>query len=124
MIGREVRGKTDEPPRSSKSRGFVYLLHFDRPIGNPDNPRAMAQHYLGWAAILSSRLRDHRSGSGAAITKALRDQGIDFTLVRVWKAGRTFERELKNRKKARQLCPFCKARGHQSCSHLSQKTSP
>jgi hypothetical protein len=28
-------------------QGTVYLLHFLQPIGNPANPRAMAQHYLG-----------------------------------------------------------------------------
>ena len=31
--------------------GTVYLLHFLEPIGNPANPRAMAQHYIGWAAV-------------------------------------------------------------------------
>jgi hypothetical protein len=28
-------------------QGTVYLLHFLEPIGNPANPRAMAQHYIG-----------------------------------------------------------------------------
>jgi hypothetical protein len=27
--------------------GTVYLLHFLEPIGNPTNPHAMAQHYIG-----------------------------------------------------------------------------
>jgi hypothetical protein len=30
--------------------GFVYLLHFDRPIGDLDNPRGYAGHYTGRAA--------------------------------------------------------------------------
>jgi hypothetical protein len=28
-------------------QGTVYLLHFLEPIGNPANPHAMAQHYIG-----------------------------------------------------------------------------
>src|SRR5512133_222286 len=27
--------------------GVVYLLHFDRPIGDPANPRGFATHYTG-----------------------------------------------------------------------------
>ncbi len=27
----------------------VYLLHFVRKLGNQDNPRGMAQHYIGFA---------------------------------------------------------------------------
>ena len=41
-------------------QGTVYLLHFLEPIGNPANPRAMAQHYLGKPAssgLLRPRLR-------------------------------------------------------------------
>jgi hypothetical protein len=30
--------------------GVVYLLHFDRPIGDPANPRGFATHYTGKAA--------------------------------------------------------------------------
>ena len=43
----------------SNVQGTVYLLHFLEPIGNPANPRAMAQHYLGKPA--SSGLLQPRS---------------------------------------------------------------
>jgi hypothetical protein len=89
--------------------GFVYLLHFDRPIGNPDNPRAMAQHYIGHARRLSSRLAHHRAGTGARLTAAVVLAGIDFTVVRVWRNDRNFERKLKNQKNARRYCATCKA---------------
>ena len=45
-----------------------YLLHFDEPIGNPDNPRGQAQHYLGYANYLPRRAEEHLTGRGAAIT--------------------------------------------------------
>lgn len=56
----------------------VYLLHFSRPLGNPANTRAMAQHYTGWAADLDRRLGDHQAGRGAALTRAAVEQGIGW----------------------------------------------
>ena len=29
--------------------GWVYIIHFSRPLGNLDNPRAQARHYAGFA---------------------------------------------------------------------------
>ena len=89
----------------------VYLLHFDRKLGNPANPRAMAQHYLGTARDVNTRLLEHRAGSGAAITAAAARQGITFDVVRTWTGGRQLERRLKNRKEGPRLCPTCKGSG-------------
>jgi hypothetical protein len=55
------------------SRSVVYLIHFGWPLGDLDNPRAMAGHYLGTAYDLAARLRRHRTGMGAAIMRACRD---------------------------------------------------
>lgn len=87
----------------------VYLLHFDRPLGNPENRRAQAQHYLGYADRLDRRALQHLTGRGAKITQALFARGIGFQIARVWPGSRAFERKLKNRKEAPKLCPICQA---------------
>lgn len=99
------------------SQGTVYLIHFDRPIGNPENPRGQAQHYIGWTDSLQERLRSHSRGRGAAILAFLSQVGIGWNLARVWEGSRQLERRLKNRKKARQLCPICQGLGGLVGSH-------
>jgi hypothetical protein len=44
--------------------GLVYLLHFDRPIGDVANPRGFASHYTGRAAS-SGLLKGFRPADGA-----------------------------------------------------------
>lgn len=88
----------------------VYLLHFERPLGNPGNPRGQAQHYIGFTDDLEARLDAHRRGNGAAIMAAVGRAGIGWTLARTWAGGRDLERQLKRRKKARGLYPICAAR--------------
>lgn len=56
----------------------IYVLHFDQPLGNLNNPRAQAQHYLGWAMDLTARLAEHAAGRGAAITRAAVERGISW----------------------------------------------
>jgi hypothetical protein len=102
------------PPQEGGGRhrvpilGAVYLVHFDEPIGNPTNPRAMAQHYMGWTSYLGPRLAAHRDGVGAAIMAALAERRIGFTLSRTWQGTRADERALKNRHNHPRLCPTCK----------------
>jgi predicted GIY-YIG superfamily endonuclease len=91
----------------------VYLLHFLAPIGNPANPRAMAQHYLGWSPAPASRIAQHTAGNGAAIMRAVQARGIGFEVAATWHGGRDLERRLKRWHKARQLCPICRAGGGQ-----------
>lgn len=93
----------------------VYLLHFDEPIGNRENPRAQAQHYIGWADRLDRRIHQHLTGRGAKITAALAAKGIGFQIAQTWPGSRSFERQLKNRKNARKLCPICAGR---AATHL------
>jgi putative endonuclease len=86
-----------------------YLLHFDQPIGNLANPRAQAQHYMGYATRLDRRPLQHLTGRGAKITQVLHRRGIGFVIARTWPDSRSFERRLKSRKHARKLCPICRA---------------
>jgi predicted GIY-YIG superfamily endonuclease len=84
---------------------MVYLIHFQTKLHH-------AQHYLGFVERnLSRRIKKHQSGSGAKLLAALNRAGIAWDVVRVWQDGdRHFERTLKNRKKARCLCPVCGTR--------------
>jgi hypothetical protein len=86
----------------------VYLLHFDQPIGNLDNPRGQAQHYLGHADRLDRRALEHLTGRGAKITQALFARGIGFQIARIWPGDRAYERKLKRRKMGPRLCPICR----------------
>jgi predicted GIY-YIG superfamily endonuclease len=89
-------------------KGIIHLIHFDEPIGNRSKPRGMAQHYIGYALALIERLQEHARGDGARIMAAVVSYGISWKVVRTWKGGRKEERKLKNRKKARKICPLCK----------------
>lgn len=95
----------------------VYLIHFERPIGNTFERKGQAQHYIGWAGDIARRLRRHKSGQGAAIMRFVGLVGIDWRCVRRWKdATRDDERRLKNLKNAPRLCPIC-------CQQRSRKGS-
>jgi hypothetical protein len=65
----------------------VYLIHFDRPIGDPGNPRGQARHYIGYADDLERRLAQHRSGNGSALMAAVARVGIPWQVVRTWPDG-------------------------------------
>ncbi len=87
----------------------VYLLHFVRKLGNQDNPRGMAQHYIGFAEHdLAARLERHRAGNGSRIMAAVARADISWVCVRTWEgASRDDERRLKSQKNAARLCPVC-----------------
>jgi predicted GIY-YIG superfamily endonuclease len=94
----------------SPQMGYVYLLHFDKPI-SPG--RHTCQHYLGWAGNLAARLQQHRLGQGSRLCQVAKERGIGFSLVRVWPGSRELERRLKNRKEGPRLCPCCSGEPHQ-----------
>lgn len=82
---------------------MVYLLHFSRPLHH-------ACHYIGFCADsgLYRRLKRHRRGNGARLLRACNLAGIGYVIARRWPgADRAFERRLKRRKNAAQLCPVC-----------------
>ncbi|CCH02060.1 hypothetical protein FAES_4060 [Fibrella aestuarina BUZ 2] len=86
---------TQPPPE-----GEVYLIHLNTPMSH-------AQHYIGWAKEVEKRLFHHRNGTGSRMLAVAAQRGIDFDVVRRWIGDRHFERKLKNRHKARMLCPIC-----------------
>lgn len=90
--------------------GVIYLVHLDAPLGNPQNARAMAQHYVGAAELhrFHARIAEHRSGHGSKLLAAAVARGIGFAVARTWEAPFAFEKVLKQRyKNARELCPVC-----------------
>jgi hypothetical protein len=88
----------------------VYLIHFAWPLEEPDPAatRSRASHYLGTIYDLHARLRQHGAGQGAAIMRAVRDQGIPWFVARTWVGGRALERALKRRHNNPSLCPACR----------------
>ena len=86
--------------------GTVYLLHFLEPIGNPANPHAMAQHYIG-VDLTGRRIQAQTAGAGAAIVRHVQARGIGFLVAATWPGGRALERQLKRRKHASRFCPIC-----------------
>jgi hypothetical protein len=86
--------------------GVIYLLHFDRPIGDPANPRGFASHYTGWTLDLPARLAAHAAGRGARLMEVVGERGIGWQLARIWTGPRARERSLKQRGAARR-CPVC-----------------
>jgi len=92
-----------------KSTIVVYLIHFGRKLGNQDNPRGMAGHYIGSACDLAARLERHRAGNGSRLMHAVAQAGIPWVLARTWEEGsRELERKLKSRKQASAFCPICR----------------
>ena len=87
--------------------GVIYLLHFDRPIGDVANPRGFASHYTGWTHDLPARLVDHAAGRGARIMQVVGEAGIGWQLARIWTGTRTRERSLKRSGGAARRCPVC-----------------
>lgn len=89
---------------------MIYLLHYEDVIGDPQNPRGQAQHYMGYAddGRLEERIEEHRRGQGAAITRAFAERGIAFVVAACWPGDRSKERRLKRWHKHRQLCPICR----------------
>ena len=97
--------------------GFVYLLHFERPIA----PGAhTAQHYVGHADHLAARIQTHERGrryndignpTGCArIVEVAHQRGNPFRVARVWRGGYELERAIKAQKNTPRLCPICNRR--------------
>jgi predicted GIY-YIG superfamily endonuclease len=88
--------------------GTVYLIHFDRRLGNLENSHGYAQHYLGYTDDLDARLEAHRSGNGSRLMEVVAERGITWRLVRAWRGDRALERRLKHRHNSPRLCPICR----------------
>lgn len=83
--------------------GIVYIIRFDKPLGNPAKKHGTAQWYIGWckAGCLERRLNQHRKGTGAKLTAAAAEKKIGFELVVCYPGTRADERRAKNYKNAR-----------------------
>jgi hypothetical protein len=92
--------------------GWLYLLHFDQKIGDPERPHTSAQHYLGYADDYTVRIRKHINGySDASIVRYVTNLGITIRAVRLFRGGtRTAERVLKTRGIGPRMCPICNER--------------
>jgi hypothetical protein len=103
----------------SGTKGIVYLLHFK-------HKHFHARHYLGFTTRqLDTRLGEHWSGNGSALTSAIHEQaGNEMILVRTWppeaaegsvpeekQVDQSVEMTLKCRAESPQLCPVCNPEG-------------
>jgi predicted GIY-YIG superfamily endonuclease len=77
--------------------GVIYILRFERPLGNPHKRKGLAQFYIGWCELgrINKRLREHRQGRGAKITQAFAKEKIGFELVVCFSGTRDDERRVK-----------------------------
>lgn len=107
---------------------MVYLLCARDPrTGEHYKQGGRAGHYIGWTKDeracpeTNSRIVKHYAGKGAALPRVWVKGWTDkdgvfhatektFIVSRWWRGGtRALERQLKNRKNARKLCPFCQS---------------
>jgi predicted GIY-YIG superfamily endonuclease len=82
---------------------MVYLIHLETKLSH-------AGHYIGYSADdkFSARIHHHEKNTGSAFLRAVNKAGIKWKVVRQWpNEDGNFERKLKNRKNASQLCPVC-----------------
>ena len=79
---------------------MIYILQFERILGNRMNSRGQARYYVGYCrdGRLAQRLEEHRAGGGAAITRAAVARGIEFKLVATLTGGRATEHRIKRYK--------------------------
>jgi hypothetical protein len=97
-----------EQQRNGRLVGLIYLAHFERPIGDPANPRGFALHYTGWTLNLPIRLGEHAAGRGARLMQVVAEQGIGWQVTRLWVGTRARERSLKRQGGAARRCPLCR----------------
>lgn len=101
--------------------GTVYLIHLDRPVGQPDPDRkargrkprkrpfiSKSQHYLGWTNDLDHRLNQHFTSRGSSFLAFALQCGVGMRLVKTWSGIRHLEAKMKRLKNNRRLCPVCK----------------
>ena len=89
--------------------GYLYLLHFSKPLGNLNKTRGQANHYLGWSLEPEQRIDLHLSGrSGVPIVCAALEAGITLTPHILGPAVKNIEWYIKNRiKRTACYCPDC-----------------
>lgn len=93
-------------PWNASTQGHLYIFHFNAPLGNLSNPRAQANHYVGFADDLDSRIAKQLAGKGAKLVAAAMKQGLIFELYH-WPAPLATEKLVKKTKKTSLYCPAC-----------------
>lgn len=104
----------------------VYLICFRA----PDGSKALyehAGHYLGFTdreaaaspeESVEMRLREHRTGRGAALTRAASEAGLHLEVARIWEGGtKGDEWRLRCRSENPRLCPLCNPDGAYHLAH-------
>jgi predicted GIY-YIG superfamily endonuclease len=90
----------------------VYLIHFQQRYKH-------AGHYLGYSANVNRRMRQHQSGYGVPLMRAVNDAGIPWQLVRTWDDGdMALEKRLRHQNNNPRFCPLCSASSPQSSRDL------
>lgn len=76
---------------------MIYILEFNQPLGNLENPRAQARYYVGWCkdGELDRRISEHQRGEGAAITRHAVASGIGFKVLLTLPGDRHREKQIK-----------------------------
>ena len=99
-------GKSKIP--SSHHIGNIYLICFSSKLCH-------AKHYLGFSfESPKKRLELHKKGKGAKILKRCNELGINYHITRTWEnVTRHHERNLKNHKNSKKLCPICNSKNYQ-----------
>lgn len=97
--------------------GWVYVLHFDKPLSH-------ARHYVGSTQCLRQRLTNHAQGRGSRLTRELYKRGIGWRLAALYQspreAMRRIERLCKDHHQAAHFCPDC----HRRTTHQGEAYSP
>ena len=86
--------------------GVIYLLHFDRPIGDLANPRGFAGHYTGWTHRPAGPLAAHAAGRGARLMEVVGEAGIGWQLARIWTGTRARNARSSGPRRGPR-CPVC-----------------
>ncbi|MGE5433057.1 MAG: GIY-YIG nuclease family protein [Syntrophomonadaceae bacterium] len=79
---------------------MVYLLHFQ------DN-YCRARHYVGYTNDVQRRMKEHLSGQGNPLVRAVIESGIQVYLARLFQGNRQVEHQLKRQKNVKRFCPYC-----------------
>lgn len=89
---------------------MIYILEFEKPLGNE---RHSARYYVGYCydGTLARRLKQHRAGTGAAITRAAVERGIAFNVLVTAPGDRAYERQIKRQKNTPRLIARLRKKG-------------
>ena len=110
---------------------FVYLLHFEQPVGHAQSdaqraiyglaPRSMpyvphARHYAGLAVDLAERLHQHATGNGSRLMAVVTARGVSWQVSRIWRVrdledAKALEHRLKRWHGHGKFCPICDPEG-------------